>query len=367
MADRISPRADDTQVMGVAAAGDTQAIPAIPATGRPDEDGIGGLLPMLDDPRRRFDTVMRGYDRHQVDGYVAKLEDDNRVLSSSRSENSTRVSDLAAQLASAQAEIESLRRRVAAAVETIDPDNVDSRVQEVVALAQQVARQTRTDAETDAQRIRQGAAAAADTLKAESRAEADQVVAAATQRLAEADQTYTRLVGEADRRASETTARAEEELRLARTEVASLRDTANREVAALRETATAEIAAAASAASAARTEADRVSRESREAADAEAAAKRAQAEEDFEITLRLRRRREEEEDRERRANALREATAIVTDAGNTADRIVREARGEVERLDHERHRVHAELGVIAGRVAGVVRDHDPAANPLATG
>ena len=82
--------------------------------------------------------------------------------------------------------------------------------------------------------------------------------------------------------------------------------------------------------------------------------------------LRLRRRREEEEDRQRRSTALREATGIVTDANNTADRIVREARAEVERLDHERHRVHAELGVIAGRVAGVVDEHDPARNPLAT-
>ena len=364
MADRKTTHDDDTVVLSTPAAGDTQSIPSV-STGR-DEDGIGGLLPMLDDPRRRFDTVMRGYERHQVDAYVAKLEDDNRLLAAGRTDSSTRVSDLAAQLASAQAEIESLRRRVAAAGDTIDPDNVDSRVQEVVALAQQVARQTRGDAERDAQRLRDSAAAAAETLKAESRADADQIVAAATQRLAEADQTYTRKVGEADRHAAEVSARAEEELQLARAEIGALRDSTNREVAQLRASTSEEIAEAASASSAARTEADRVSREAREAADAQAAAKRAQAEEDFEITLRLRRRHEEEEDRARRAAALREATAIVTDANDTADRIRREARAEVERLDHERHRVHAELGVIVGRVSGIVADHDPTAHPLAT-
>ena len=40
---------------------------------------------------------------------------------------------------------------------------------------------------------------------------------------------------------------------------------------------------------------------------------------------------------------------------------------EVARLDHERHRAHAELAVIAGRIAGIVDDHDPAKNPLVTG
>ncbi len=356
--DRLPARDDDTLLMGGPASGDTQSIPAI-NTPVAEDDGIGGLLPMLDDPRRRFDTVMRGYDRHQVDQYVGKLEDDNRLLATGRSENSTRVSDLAAQLASAQAEIESLRRRVAAAVETIDPDNVDARVQEVVALAQQVARQTRTDAETEALRIRESAVAAADTMKAESKADADQIVAAATQRLSDADQSYTQKVGEADAHAAEVSARAEEELGLAREEVATLRAVATREVTELRATATQEvgtlrataaeeIAEAATTSSAARTEADRVSREAREKADAEAAAKRAQAEEDFEITLRLRRKREEDEDRERRSQALREATAIVTDANNTADRIVREARSEVERLDHERHRVHPRLPRPAG-------------------
>ena len=366
-ADRVPDRDDDTMIMGSPATGDTQAIPAINTPVVEDDNTLGGLMPMLDDPRRRFDTVMRGYDRHQVDTYVAKLEDDNRLLATGRSENSTRVSDLAAQLASAQAEIESLRRRVAAAVEEINPDNVDSRVQEVVALAQQVARQTRTDAEADAQRIRESATASAETLKAEAKAESDQVTAAATHRLAEADRTYTRKVGEADAYATEVTARAEEELRLAREEIAVLRTSANDEVARLRTTAAEEIAEAASASSAARTEADRVSREAREKADAEAAAKRRQAEEDFEITLRMRRRHEEEEDRERRATALREATAIVTDANNTADRITREAKAEVARLDHERHRAHAELAVIAGRIAGIVDDHDPAKNPLVTG
>lgn len=365
--DRLPERDDDdTMVMGTPSTGDTQTIPTINAPVAED-DGLGGLMPMLDDPRRRFDTVMRGYDRHQVDTYVGKLEDDNRLLATGRSETSTRVSDLAAQLASAQAEIESLRRRVAAAVETIDPENVDSRVQEVVALAQQVARQTRTDAEVDARRIRESATAAADTMKAEAKSESDQVIAAATQRLAEADQTYTRKVGEADRHATEVSSRAEEELRLAREEVADLRATSNREVAQQRTTAAEEIAEAASASSAARTEADRVSREARELADAEAAAKRQQAEEDFEITLRLRRRREEEEDRERRTNALREATGIVTDANNTADRITREAKAEVERLDHERHRAHAELVVLTGRLSGIVDDHEPSKNPLATG
>lgn len=347
------------------AVGDTQAIPVLRPT--VDDGGdLGGLLPMLDDPRKRFDTVMRGYDRHQVDTYVAKLEDDNRLLLGSRTETSGRVSELAAQLASAQAEIESLRRRVASASETIDPDNVDSRVQDLVLAAQQLARQTRTDAETEARRVREAAAVHADTLRVEAQSEADQVVAAATQRLAEADETYTRKVGEADAHATEVTARSAEELRLAREEVSRLRAEAQAEVTALRATAAEEIAAADTSASAARTEADRASREARERADAEAAHKRRTAEEDFEITLRLRRRKEEDEDRERRATALREASTIVSDANNNADRIVREARAEVERLDHERYRAHRDLGAIASRLAALVDEHDPAKNPLAT-
>src|SRR5690349_3843434 len=94
------------------------------------------VLPILSDSDDTgFDVAMRGYDRAQVDHYVAKLDDELRAAAEARDAALNRTADLAAQLASIQAQNESLRRQLEKATLQVTEDNVDDRVREILSVA----------------------------------------------------------------------------------------------------------------------------------------------------------------------------------------------------------------------------------------
>ena len=99
-------------------------------------DPSSDVLPMLTDGYRGFAQVLRGYDRAQVDTYLAQLEDDLKAVAAERDGAQARSADLAAQLASVQAHLESLRRQLHAATEAITTENVDERVRQQLEAAQ---------------------------------------------------------------------------------------------------------------------------------------------------------------------------------------------------------------------------------------
>ena len=94
----------------------------------------GDLLPLYDSSRG-FDSVMRGYDRNQVDREISRLDDDLRLMAAERDSAAARSADLAAQLASVTAQVESLRRQLVAASEPVTADNIDERVSERLRVA----------------------------------------------------------------------------------------------------------------------------------------------------------------------------------------------------------------------------------------
>src|SRR5215475_8465078 len=108
-------------------------------------ENYADALPILSD--RGFDTAMRGYDRRQVDEYVANLDDEVRAATADRDAALARCADLAAQLASMHAQIESLRRQVRRANEHVTTENVDTRVREMLDSAAAEAAKMRTDAD----------------------------------------------------------------------------------------------------------------------------------------------------------------------------------------------------------------------------
>src|SRR4051812_46422330 len=86
------------------------------------------VLPILNNDDRGFDPAIRGYDRVQVDEFVARLDADLHATRAERDSIAVRSADIAAQLASAHAQVESLRRQLRAATEQVTRENVDEHV-----------------------------------------------------------------------------------------------------------------------------------------------------------------------------------------------------------------------------------------------
>src|SRR6266545_885488 len=108
-------------------------------------ENYSDTLPILAD--RGFDTSMRGYDRRQVDVFVATLDDEIRAAAADRDAALARCADFAAQLASAQAQIESLRRQLRKATEKVTADNLEPRVRELLDTAAADASKMRAEAD----------------------------------------------------------------------------------------------------------------------------------------------------------------------------------------------------------------------------
>src|SRR3954447_3165257 len=263
------------------------------------EDQSTELLPLLDSDEPFFDVTMRGYDKRQVDDYVARAAVQLAELTAARDAALATSADRAAQLASREAQIESLRAQAAKRTETLDPALGTDRIREMLQLATEEAAQTRRTAEVEAERVLAAARADAERMRSDAAAEQQRLTANASQRSAEADQ----------------------KLAQARTQASAELDAARAEAARLIE--------------AARAERDRLNAESaaaRSAADAESARRRQIAEEDFEITLRV-----------RRTEAERQHAAEHQAAKAAAEKLVSDAQARVIELAEERDRTFGGL------------------------
>ena len=133
---------------------------------------------------RGFDTAMRGYDRRQVDLYVAQLEDELQATVAARE---AAVAQLTAQLASTNAQLDSLRRQLQAAAEPATEENVEPRVRKILESARTEAARLRSEADAYALAVGRSADEAAERIRTSARAEAAEVLAEANEKHAAAD------------------------------------------------------------------------------------------------------------------------------------------------------------------------------------
>jgi DivIVA domain-containing protein len=268
------------------------------------------ILPLLGDDEPHFDVAMRGYDKRQVDEYVARAEAEIAETTAARDSALSASADRAAQLASREAHIESLTRQAAKASAPINPANVSERIREMLQLANEEAAQIRRSAEEQAEQVLTAARADAERTQMAAIAEIERLTAAANQRSSQADQ----------------------KLAEARTEAATALELARAEAS--------EITAAAAA------ERDRLDAEAeaaRKRADQASDSRREIAEDDFEITLRT-----------RRTAAERQATADHEKAKAVAVGMIDDARAEVTRLAAERDEIHETLRQLQAQLTNII-------------
>ncbi len=319
------------------------------------EDHSTELLPLLDNEEPFFDVGIRGYDKRQVDGYVTRAESEIAALKAARDAALATSADRAAQLASREAHIESLKQQAAKVVEPPGPVHVSDRIRDMLQLATDEAAQTNRTAEEDAARIRRTAEEEADRVLAAARSDAERVraEAAATQQRLTAG--ATQRSAEADQKLAQARTQGGVELEKARAEAARIieaatgeLDQARAEAGRILDTATAELDKAVAAAAGITAERDRLDNE---AAAARAAAERASierlrtAEQDFEITL-----------RSRRSNAERQAQLDQEAARATAEQLVADASQRAAELDAERQHTHQRLRELHDQLGAVISD-----------
>lgn len=306
------------------------------------EDNSTELLPLIEEDEPIFDVGIRGYDKRQVDSYVSQAETQIAELKAARDTALATSADRAAQLASREAHIESLKQQAAKAAEAPSPVvHVSDRIRDMLQLATDEAAQTQRAAEEEAAGIRRAAEQEADRVLSAARADAERVrgeAAAAQQRLTAA--------------ATQRSAEADQKLAQARVQASTEQDKARAEAGRILDQATAELdkAEAAAAAITEAAEAER-NRLDNKAANARAAAERASierlrtAEQDFEITL-----------RGRRTAAERQALLDQQAARGAAERLIAEARQRAEALDAEREQTHQQLRELHQRLGTVIAD-----------
>jgi DivIVA domain-containing protein len=297
------------------------------------------LLPVMAGGEPSFDTAMRGYDRRQVDDYVARLEADVLDISSARDLALSVSAERAAQLASTQAHIESLEQSLSAAKtsQTIDIDNVDELVTGKLVGARAEAAEIVQAARLQAEQIRQDALVSAGEVRAAATAEASRITDAAR-----ADAERDRLesaarIEQATTATAQRTAEAEQRMAQARMQAVSELDSARAEAESLLAVATAE-----------RDRLDAESLATREEAELLSNQRRQLAEEDFEITLRA-----------RRSAAEQQARTDLEATRTTVAAMVAAAESEVAVLQSHRDELHAALVDFHTRVGTVVSNTAP--------
>lgn len=265
-------------------------------------DTRGDLVPLRTD----FDLVWRGYDRHQVRHYVHSAEAELRLTAVDRDAAVARADDLARQLETARTEIAELRGRLDRICRTpVEPDALTGRLRRMVELAEEEA----SDVTARARAAAEQSWATADRAAARLRGRAEQ------------------LVTELDRRRREM-----------ETEHADLMSRAREQVT---------------------TMARQAVRRRREL-DEQAARLREQVETDFQLAMAARRAEAlhalAEQDRAAKARADR----LVREAEEHAQRIVAEARREVDVLRGHRDRLAEDLRTAQHLLAEV----EPLLDPL---
>lgn len=302
------------------------------------------VLPILtDDTQRGFDSAIRGYDRAQVDQFLARLEDQLRSVTAERDAAQARSGELAEQLSSVQAQIDSLRRQLRHANESVTAENVDAHVHQMVETAKSEAARIRRDAEAEAEHMRRSAVDLETRSRKAGEDEAERIIAEATQRHADADDLFRRRITEAER----YKANVEAELDSRRAQTQADEDRLTTEAAARRERLDAEAAA------------------ERMRQDNEAKAARDLANEDFEITLRARRTAEAKAINDELAAAKLAAEKSVNDAQHQVSQLLADAQDQVRRLNALRDQSRIELGRLRDRLSAAIDGTD--ANPPSLG
>src|SRR4051794_16213377 len=161
-----------------------------------------------------FDLVRRGYAPDQVTAHLERLEYDLRITTANRDATNQRLNELGAQLAAAQAEVDSLRTQLdRTALEPVSMANLSDRMQRVIRLAEEEGSEIRGGAESDADKLRgQWETSVAETTAA--RAAFD----------AERERTRKQLAEQVHGLIAEATAEAADTTNAAQQEAARLRD-----------------------------------------------------------------------------------------------------------------------------------------------
>ena len=283
-----------------------------------------------------FDVVRRGYDRGQVEEHLDRVEADLRILTADRDAAVAQASELARALDRTRAHVEELRAqidRLAAPPDSME--GLSERLQRMLRLAQDEAREMRSSADQAGRRTREDAAEYARRTTSDAEEHARRVVA-------EADEYARGTEDEARRQAAEMQAAAEATAAEVRTRYdAGVEDNERRrqemesEHRALMDSARADAARI-------RTDAEN----ERRRLDEESRARREQVEEDFEIAMASRRTESMRVLARSEADARTRAEAQLREAGDEARRRLREADAEVASIRRLRARVTTQLATL---------------------
>jgi DivIVA domain-containing protein len=310
-----------------------------------------------------FDVVRRGYDRGQVEEHLDRVEADLRILTADRDAAVAQASELARALDRTRSHVEELRAqidRLAAPPDSME--GLSERLQRMLRLAQDEAREMRSSAEQAARRTREEA----DDRARRTVEEADEH---ARRTVAEADQHAQRTVADADQHAQRTVAEADEQSR-------GTLDESHRQAREMHEAAEAEAvqvrtrydsgvednerrraemeAEHHTLMETARAEAARIRSEAeaeRRHQDEESRARRVQIEEDFEIAMASRRTESMRVLARSEADARSRAETQLRDAAQESDRRLREADAEVAETRRLRTRVTNQLATLRASLA----------------
>jgi cell division septum initiation protein DivIVA len=308
---------------------------------------------LLSFDRPEFDVAMRGYDRRQVQDHIERMDSDLASAASERDAAMARSADLAAQLASAYAEVESLRRKIRTDVSTVvTAENVSDRIRTMLELAEEEAARLREEAQLYADQTRRSTDEDVARVRSEARAESERLMGMAQIRVGDVESAYQARISEGDAYLAEQRAMAASELRTGRAQLDAEVEAANAE----------------------RTRLDAEHEATRDGLDAEHEAARAQldtqaqehrdtATEDFEIALRARRRAEQETASRERSEAEASNNELMAGARAEATELVRAAALEARRLEEARQATTHRLRLLRDGVAALI-DPDPDPSPV---
>jgi chromosome segregation ATPase len=257
--------------------------------------------------RSTFDIVRRGYDCVQVDYQLEQLRAELQIAVTDRDAGAAQAMELTRALEAARGEIDDLHaqlKRLAAPPTTVE------------GMSERVVRMLRTAQKEAAETVAK-AAAAADAIRADVEREAAALRARYEQMIEDGQRQRSAIVAENERAIADARRRGEEIIARAAQQAAQL--------------------------------------------DAEAAARRRQAEEDFDITLSVRRREATRELAQQEASSKAEAKRrideatdvarrLVTEADQTAVARVQEATRQVEALRTVRQALTGQLQLVSSKL-----------------
>ena len=299
---------------------------------------------LLSFDRPEFDVAMRGYDRRQVQDHIERMDAELAGATGERDAAMARSADLAAQLASAYAEVESLRRKIRTDVSTaVTAENVGDRIRTMLELAEEEAALLRDEAQHYAEQTRRSADEDVARVRSEARAESERLMGMAQIRVDDVENAYQARVAEGDAYLAEQRAQAASELRTGRAALDAEVEAANAERARLDAEHEAE-----------RNRLDAEHEAQRLRLDAEAQQHRDTATEDFEIALRTRRTTEEQTAAQERAEAVAASNELMSRARAEATEMVRAAAVEAQRLDESRQSTVRSLATLRDGINGLL-------------